>query len=480
MFESTAPFTLFDYFRVPYELDRGAARNPSGIASLTPKSGETRLWWPTASAFGAHARGGFYRVDSIPIFGRVLDNTEATRSLQRIGRGWRSSKTVRDARGTAVASIWTDENGSTFLPFDPNELIENILLERYQAFLGPPTIAKLTELGRVGYYRARAFLPRGIQMSLRRTFSRVQSRVRFPRWPVETALHDFYDFLFDLLSRVAEGPVPFIAPWPGGHSWALVLTHDVEGPSGYANVQRLLDVELDAGYRSSWNFVPCDGYNVEPAVIAGLSRDGCEIGVHGLRHDGRDLSSLAVLRQRLPIMRSYAERWQAKGFRSPGTLRSAKLMPLLGFDYDSSYSDTAPFEPQAGGCCSWLPYMIDELVELPITLTQDHTIFELLRREDERLWVEKARFLRERGGMALILTHPDYIDNPRLLSSYRRFLEEFADDASAWKVLPAEVSSWWRRRAASTLREIDGEWRIVGPAEEEGRVALTTPQLQPV
>jgi hypothetical protein len=150
-------------------------------------------------------------------------------------------------------------------------------------------------------------------------------------------------------------------------------------------------------------------------------------------------------------------------------------MPLLGFDYDSSYSDTAPFEPQPGGCCSWLPYMIENLVELPITLPQDHTLFELLGHLDGRVWLEKARFLRDQGGMALILTHPDYIGNERLLSSYVTFLDEFADDETAWRVLPRDVSAWWRRRAATTLHRVDGEWKLEGPANDEAVIEFVRP-----
>jgi hypothetical protein len=140
-------------------------------------------------------------------------------------------------------------------------------------------------------------------------------------------------------------------------------------------------------------------------IFQQLRDEGFEIGVHGLHHDGRDISELNA---RLPLIRKYAEEWGAAGFRSPATLRDWTSMPLLGFDYDSTYSDTAPYEPQPGGCCSWLPYMIDDLVELPITVPQDHTLFEILGGLDEGLWLEKVRFLKERGGMALVLTHPDY------------------------------------------------------------------------
>jgi hypothetical protein len=62
-------------------------------------------------------------------------------------------------------------------------------------------------------------------------------------------------------------------------------------------------------------------------------------------------------------IRQYANRWGAVGYRSPATHRRWEWMPLLGFEYDSSYPDTDPFEPQPGGCCTWLPYFNDGLVE---------------------------------------------------------------------------------------------------------------------
>jgi len=313
------------------------------------------------------------------------------------GRDWHTSHELGDRNGTPIGAVWQANDGSTLLPFDPNELIGNFWTERYLEYMELAAMGRLAQLARRTYYRTRPLLPRSLQMRLRRSFSRVQSKSRFPGWPVETGLHDFYDFLFELTSRLAERPVPFIGLWPHEWSWALVLTHDVEGKQGYDELRKLLQMELEAGYRSSWNFVPQNQYEVEDGLVRELRETGFEIGVHGLRHDGRDLASRATLLRRLPTIRSYAERWRAVGFRSPATLRSAELMPMLGFDYDSSYSDTAPFEPQPGGCCTWLPYMLDDLVELPITLPQDQTLFEILGHRDERIWLEKTRFLRDRG-----------------------------------------------------------------------------------
>ena len=50
--------------------------------------------------------------------------------------------------------------------------------------------------------------------------------------------------------------------------------------------------------------------------------------------------------------------------------------------------------------------MNGQVVELPITLAQDHTVFVILRRRDAKVWLDKAEALRRRGGMALISLTP--------------------------------------------------------------------------
>jgi hypothetical protein len=128
-----------------------------------------------------------------------------------------------------------------------------------------------------------------------------------------------------------------------------------------------------------------------------------------------------------------------------------------------------------GGCCSWLPFFNGEMVELPITVVQDHTAFVILR-EGESLWRAKIDHLRQRGGMALLLTHPDYLRVPELLTSYERVLRAYSGDATAWMALPREVSDWWRRRAETSLELVDGVWQVSGPAAHEVQVRFATPR----
>jgi hypothetical protein len=426
VFTASAPFALFDYLRVPYRVDPGLEA-PPGWGVLRPERPDRpALRWPLAA----------------DVEGAVSTDGGVTLHQSRAGVARR------------------DSDGSIVLPFDPAQVMHDTWSERYVR-----NTRGAKALARRAYYGVRPLLPRRAQIALRRAYSRVQARTEFPRWPAEPALHDLYEHLLARIAELAGEPVPWIAPWPGGHSWAVVLTHDVETDVGYRSCEPLQQLERDAGFRSSWNFVP-RRYRVEQSRVDELLADGFEVGVHGLYHDGRDIT---LLRERLPAMRDAAQQWHAVGFRSPATHRIWQSMPLLGFDYDSSYPDTDPFEPMGGGCCSWLPFFNDGLVELPITLPQDHTLFVILR-EDESRWLEKAALLRERGGMALLITHPDYMRERARLDAYARFLAEVGDDG-AWRALPREVSAWWRRRAASSLERTNGGWHVVGPAADEASVA---------
>lgn len=471
MFTASERVPLFDYLRVPYEPAEPGGSGPLAWVRAAEASGASLLWPArTNGSRRALLPPARYELDGIPFYAALAPDDAAERWLPR-GARWRRERPVYDASGAQAGSVWRGSDGSVCLPFDPAEAVEAYLSERYLA-IGARRAAQAVKRGvRRCYYLVRPALPRPVQIALRRRFSRVQARTAFPRWPIEPALDDLVALVLDAAAEVAGRPVPSIAPWPRPYSWALVLTHDVETRVGYELLGSVAELERGTGFRSSWNLVPERDYRVDPCLVASLRDGGFEVGVHGLRHDGRDFDTRRHLERRLPAMHAYAREWGAVGFRSPSTHRRFEWMELLDFLYDSSYTDTAPYEPQPGGCCSWLPYRIGRLVELPITLPQDHTLFEILGCEDETPWVEKAKFLRARGGMALMLTHPDYMTSGSLLPSYRRFLERFAADGSAWKALPHEVASWWQRRAESRLEQAGGAWKVTGPAERDAAVA---------
>jgi hypothetical protein len=476
---------LFDYFRVPYERTDAVRREPEvgthvdgALGRVWPADdGSSMLLWARRPQEAGAGIAGAFKLDSTSIFARVLRDEETENLLSALAGRWQRSTPICDLAGNRVASVWEEAGGSTFLPFDPNEVIERYWTESYLHVRDHGWRRALHSIATRSYYRARPFVPTSVRTRGRRLFSRTQSKQQFPDWPIESSLHDFYRMLFTRLSHLSQQAIPMISLWPGGCSWALILTHDVETAGGYDKIELLCDIETAAGYRSSWNFVPMNHDAAQDGLLEELRSKGFEVGVHGLYHDGRDIAELDT---RLPEIRRHAERWGASGFRSPSTLRSWDEMPRLLFDYDSSYFDTSPYEPQPGGCCTWLPYMNENLVELPITLPQDHTLFEVLEVADAEVWLEKARFLKRQSGMALVLTHPDYCGNERLVTAYQALLDEFADDSTAWKPLPRDASEWWRKRANSELRRRDDGWEIVGPAAEAGTVQIVATDAEVV
>jgi peptidoglycan/xylan/chitin deacetylase (PgdA/CDA1 family) len=475
MLSANAAVSILDYFRVPYTVERGteAGSEEGAVRELAwVEGGEAArvLSWP-AALDPAPAR--LHRIGTAAIFAAIVPDDECARWLCNHGKRWSAILGVHDPEGVQRASVWRDDRGNVFLPFDPDHAVELLLTERYRASGGGVAAAARQSAAYV-YYRVRPALPRAAQIAARRVFSRAQARATFPAWPVEPSLHDLYELLLGFVADLAQQPVPYIATWPAPFTWALVLTHDVETRDGYNDLDRLRRIEEDLDVRSAWNFVS-RRYHVDDGVVRELTSAGHEVGVHGLYHDGRDLESRAVLEQRLPEMKASARKWGAVGFRSPALRRSIDLMPLLQFDYDSSYPDTDPYGPDGGGCCSWLPYMIEDLVELPVTLPQDHTLFEILHQTDGAAWHDKTQYLRNRGGMALVLTHPDYMAKPETRRVYADFLRTFAPDSTSWKALPRDVSAWWRRRSASKLVLEQGRWCIEGEAAGEGAVAFAEP-----
>jgi peptidoglycan/xylan/chitin deacetylase (PgdA/CDA1 family) len=302
------------------------------------------------------------------------------------------------------------------------------------------------------YYRLKPVIPRRTQIALRRRMARRLRRRhslegRFPNWPIEPVLVERREAeLRDRLRRSAAERVPFLAPWPGGHRFAYVLTHDVEREQGLENVERLLEVEARHGMVSAW-FLVAEDYPIAPAVVEAIRAAGGEIGLHGLHHDGRLFESRERFERQLPTIRRYLREWDADGFRSPATHRHAAWMRELGASYDSSFHDTDPFDAQPGGCCSILPYFLGELVELPLTLPHDFTLFEILGERDISVWREKSTWIAEKGGLVNVLVHPDYLTEERL-AQYDELLGHLAALDGGWHALPREVASWWRRRAA--------------------------------
>jgi peptidoglycan/xylan/chitin deacetylase (PgdA/CDA1 family) len=341
---------------------------------------------------------------------------------------------------------------------------QHYLRERYRGEHGRSALM-------AAYYAVKPLMPRQLQLALRRAYAHRQARVEFPRWPIEPILveHAHAQLRASLSASGAEA-VPFVSYWPEGNRFAAILTHDVEGPVGVRNVRRVLELERRHGFVSSWNFV-AEWYPIEDGLFDHIRVSGGEIGLHAIKHDCKLFESRASFEADLPKIHRYLAEWGAVGFRSPATHRNAEWMPELGCLYDTSFPDSDPFEPMGGGCCSILPFFLDDLVELPITLVQDHTLFEILRSETIEPWTSKADWIIENQGLVNVIIHPDYLDTPRRLRMYEELLEYLAAQRGCWHALPREVAEWWRVREGLTCVGDGAAARIDGPGAERASVA---------
>ena len=475
MFESSRRFAFLENHRIPYREAGSGARAVGGVRLETVRVSEEperALHFPSWLD-GAGRQRAFVLGDT-PLFGRLLDDDAMATLLATAAPGeWRRTGAATATSGLS-ATTWTNADGSIALPFDPDEVTHVLLSEAYQDIGDPSVSVRLGRLGRRAYYRVRpAPSPRRARgcaepsrvCNGERSFR--DGRSRQPSTTSTTICSSCWRtlpsdrFRFSRRGRTA-----------------------IPGRSCSRTTSRPRPATRTSSCSATWSARRATGHRGTSAEAVhharrgrrGAQRRRVRGRVHGLCHDGYDLGSVEKIRERLPEMHAWAKRWHAVGFRSPSTHRRWEWMPMLGFDYDMSYSDTAPFEPQPGGCCSWFPFFIGSLVEIPITLPQDHTMFVVLDEADGTMWHDKSEVIRERGGMVHMLTHPDYLDEPARLDAYREFLQRHRDDATAWKALPRDVSDWWRRRAASHLERSGDGWRIVGPAANDGTVMFVDPE----
>ncbi|MCK7480562.1 MAG: hypothetical protein M0C28_27525 [Candidatus Moduliflexus flocculans] len=66
---------------------------------------------------------------------------------------------------------------------------------------------------------------------------------------------------------------------------------------------QLMDVDRRMGFRSSFNFVPED-YPTPSRIVRTLSEAGFEVGVHGLKHDGKLFRRPAEFHAKAPRIES--------------------------------------------------------------------------------------------------------------------------------------------------------------------------------
>ena len=291
------------------------------------------------------------------------------------------------------------------------------------------------------YYIIKPLLPRTLQLSIRRGVMKRRRNTVTSEWPI--------------LERAGKKPDNWKG-WLDGKKFALVLTHDVEFAKGQEKCIELMKIERSLGFKSSFNFVP-ERYQVDKNILKELVKNGFEIGVHGLNHDGKLFKNKNIFDKRAKKINEYLKDWKAVGFRSPAMHHNLEWIHNLDIEYDSSTFDTDPFEPQSKGIETIFPFIVynktnnSNYLELPYTLPQDHSVFIIFEEKNIDIWKKKLDWIEEKGGMALLNTHPDYMyfnGKPAFeeysINLYKDFLNYVKSEYEGkyWQALPNQVAKF--------------------------------------
>src|SRR6185436_14464232 len=113
---------------------------------------------------------------------------------------------------------------------------------------------------------------------------------------------------------------------------------------------------------------------------------------------------------------------RAQGFRSAVLYRNVDWYDALEFSYDMSVPNVAHLDPQRGGCCTVFPYFVAKILELPVTTTQDYSLFHIINDYSIDLWKQQIALIRKNHGLISVIIHPDYIIETRARRVYTDLL----------------------------------------------------------
>jgi glycosyltransferase involved in cell wall biosynthesis/peptidoglycan/xylan/chitin deacetylase (PgdA/CDA1 family) len=294
------------------------------------------------------------------------------------------------------------------------------------------------------YHYIKPLFPRRLQIFIRHKRGKRYRSIHSNIWPID--------------KRAAKKPQGWVS-WPEQKEFAFVLTHDVETGRGLSRCMELIKLEQSFGFKSAFNFVAAD-YPIPGELRDTMARNGFEVGLHGIHHNASMYFSRNAFRDQAKQINRYMKEWSIAGFRSPSMYHNLEWLQGLNLEYDASTFDTDPFEPQPDGVTTIFPFWVPHrdntsgYVELPYTLPQDFTLFAVLGEKSNDLWKQKLDWIVQNGGMALLITHPDYMSsNPSgpgrdqySIDLYRQFLEYVKDRYAGryWHALPREVASFWK------------------------------------
>jgi glycosyltransferase involved in cell wall biosynthesis len=386
--------------------------------------------------------------------------------------------TSRSSRSdlTDVADQLEIHEGRISLPFDLAEAVSSLRMETYTGKMSDQeTRLGTNPLVRKLYYWTRPILPVSVRSTLQGIKLRGELKNHFPRWPVDRSVDQLFEKMMIAAIRANGGrPIPFIWFWPDGKQAAFILTHDVEDTEGKSFCSSLMDIDDEYGFKASFQIVPEKRYSVEPEYLQHFRDRNFDICVHDLNHDGNLYREYPEFRRRARLINSYCKEFGAEGFRSGVLYRNLRWYGEYEFAFDMSVPNVGHLDPQGGGCCTVMPYFIGDILEIPVTLTQDYSLFHILHQRSIDLWRQQIETIVDGHGLVSVIVHPDYVIDPEQRRPFRDLLAYVREQCSTrdiWATVPSHVNSWWRKRNDMKLISKAEGWMITGAGSDAARIA---------
>jgi hypothetical protein len=394
-----------------------------------------------------------------------------------------SGRTQPDPSGSLedVFSQTRTKQRAVYLPFNIDEVVENLRQERYSAAsLAHNYGSAAQSVACKIYYIVRPFLPTFIRQHIQRLALHHWDERPFPSWPIDHTVDRLFESAMAFAIRANSGePIPFIWFWPEGFSSCAIMTHDVETAVGRDFCPTLMDVDGSFDIKSSFQLVPEGRYSVSEFLLRSIRDRGFEVNVHDFNHDGRLFKRREEFLRRVARINAYGKKFQAAGYRSGVLYRNLDWYDSFDYSYDMSVPNVGHLDPQPGGCCTTKPYFIGKILEIPVVATQDYTLFHILRQYSVDLWEREIQLTLGLNGLISFIVHPDYLVEKRARDVYIALLECLSQarrDAGMWITLPRELNQWWRNRSQMRLLRNGSAWSVAGPDSHRARIAYASLQ----
>jgi len=387
----------------------------------------------------------------------------------------RLSEELAHSLATAWAQdiLWRERSNAWLSSAGFARFIRGLRYEHYEQAATDTTVGAI--FLREMYYLIRPLLGVTVRRHLQRLAFRGWEKRAFPSWPVDRTVDRLHETLLAAaLKSKCVHRAPFIWFWPKGYRSCALVTHDVETEAGLRFCPNLMDMDDAAEIKSSFQLVPEMRYDLSNGDLAGIRARGFEVNVHDLNHDGHLFRDRELFRRRVVKINEYGQRFGASGFRAGALYRNQDWYEWLDFSYDMSVPNVAHLDPQHGGCCTVFPYFVGNILELPVTTTQDYSLFHVLGTYTTDLWRAQISEIVQHHGLVHLITHPDYLMEEPASQAYKQllaYLNELRSTQGLWITQPAEVNKWWRQRSRMRLVWRSDGWSIEGEGSEDALLA---------